>query len=79
MGHAELVVGVQIVGRTTDVDDAVKVVLAQPDDLFLATDLAVTGPVTARSFANCQLILDDPNEITWLNTEGPLAAKFLRH
>lgn len=78
-GHSKLVVGMQIVGGATDVHDAVKIVLAQPDDLFLATYLSMARSVPAGAFADCQLILHDPDEITGLDSKRPLATEFLRH
>ena len=78
-GHTQLVVGVQVVWCATDVDDPLEIVLAQPDDFFLASYLAMACPVATRTLANGELILHDPDEITGLNSEGPLATQFLRH
>lgn len=66
--HSQLVVRMQIVGSAADVDDAVEVVLTQPYDFLLATNLAVARTVSARSFTNGELILDDPDEIAGLDS-----------
>lgn len=51
-GHSKLVVGMQIVGGATDVHDAVKIVLAQPNDFFLATYLSMARSVPAGALAD---------------------------
>ena len=39
----------------------------------------MAGSIATGSLADSELVLDDPREITWLDAERPLAAKFLRH
>jgi len=77
IGDANFVVGLQVVRCTADVDDAMKVVFAQPNDFLLSPYFAVTRPESTGSLADGQLVLDDPDQVTRLNTERPLAAKLL--
>jgi len=77
VGNADFFVRLQVVWRTTHADDAVEVILAQPDDFLLTTHLSVAGAETTRALADCQAVFDDPCQIARLNSERPLAAKFL--
>ena len=77
--HSKLVVGMQIVWSAADVHNAMEVVLAQPDDFFLSSNLAMAGTVSTGTLTDGELILYDPNEITGLDSKGPLATEFLRH
>src|SRR5205823_12523594 len=60
---AELVVGVEVVGRRQQADDAREPLLAHPDDLLLAAHLAVVGAVATDALRHRQLVLDDPEEV----------------
>jgi len=66
--HVEFVVVVQVVRSTNDGNDAAKIVFAKPDDFFLATHSAVIGAETTRSFANGELVFNDPGEVSWGNS-----------
>src|SRR3954454_15727355 len=59
----QLVVVVQVVRRRDDADEAPEAVLAQPDDLLLATDAAMVLAISARSLADGELVLHDPGEV----------------
>jgi hypothetical protein len=69
----------QIVWSAADVHNAMEVVLAQPDDFFLPSNLAMAGTVSTGTLTDGELILYDPNEITGLDSKCPLATEFLRH
>jgi hypothetical protein len=77
--HVEFFVCVQVVGRSNDGDNEVEMVLAQPDDFFLATNAAMVVAVSPWSLTNGKAILDDPGEITRGNSKGPFSAKFRGH
>jgi hypothetical protein len=55
----------------------VKIIFAKPDDFFLPAHFAMAGAVPAGSLADGELILDNPDQITRLDTKRPLAAEFL--
>ena len=71
--HVEFVVVVQVMWSTDNRNDAAKIVLTKPNNFFLATHSAVIGAETTRTFANSKLVLNDPGEVSWGNSEGPLA------
>jgi hypothetical protein len=77
VGHTQFVVGMQVMRSTTDVHNAVKIIFAKPDDFFLPAHFAMAGAVPAGSLADGELILDNPDQITRLDTKRPLAAEFL--
>ena len=72
-GDAELVVGVQVVGRRQQRDDPGEALAPQPEDLLLAADPAVVAGVAAGPLADGQLVLDDPGEEAGRDPPGPLA------
>ena len=53
---------------------AAKATFANPDDLFLAPNSAVTVAHASRPLADRQLVLEDPREVTRRDAEGPLPA-----
>ncbi len=63
----------QVVRSADDGNDAAKIILAQPNNFFLATHSAVISAETTRTFANSELVLNDPGEVSWGNSKGPLA------
>ena len=69
----------QVVWRSNDGDDEIKMVLTQPDDFFLATDTAVVFAVTAGAFTNGEAVLDDPREIAGSDSQCPFSAKLRGH
>ena len=58
--HPEFFVIVEVVIGLDQGDDGVEPLLAQPDDLFLATNSAMVVAVAAWSLTDRQPILDDP-------------------
>jgi hypothetical protein len=78
-GHIEFFIGVQVVRRSNDGNNKVEMVLAQPDDFFLATNATVIIAVSPWSLTNGKAVLDDPCEITRGNSKGPFSAKFRGH
>ena len=71
--HIQLVVVVQVVRSTNDGNNTTKIVLAKPNDFFLSTNAAVIGAETARTLANGEFVFNDPGEVSWGNSKGPLA------
>ena len=77
--HVQFVVVVQVMRSTNDGDNAAKIDLTQPNDFFLSTNSAVIGAETARTLANGEFVFNDPGEVSWGNSKGPLAPKFWWH
>ena len=73
--QAELVVVVQVVRRRDDADHAAEPVLAQPDDLLLATDATMVVAVPAGTLADRQLVFHEPREVARRDAERPLPAQ----
>ena len=71
--HIQLVVAVLVVRSTNDGNNTTKIVLAKPNDFFLSTNAAVIGAETARALANGEFVFNDPGEVSWGNSKGPLA------
>jgi hypothetical protein len=53
---------------TNDGNDAAKIVLSKPNDFFLTTHATMICPETARTFANGELVFNDPGEVSWGNS-----------
>jgi len=66
--HVEFVVVVQVMRSTDDGNNAAKIVFAQPNNFFLATHSAVISAETTRTFANGELVFNDPGEVSWGNS-----------
>ena len=66
--HVQFVVVVQVVRSTNDGNDAAKIVFAKPNNFFLATHSAVISAETTRTFANGELVFNDPGEVSWGNS-----------
>ena len=77
--QVELVVVVQVVRRLDDRDRVVEPVLANPDDLLLTPHPTVVVAVAAGTFADRQLVLEDPGEMAGHDAECPLAAQLRGH
>ena len=71
--HVEFVVVVQVVWSTNDGNDAAKIVFAKPNNFFLAAHSAVVSAETTRTLANGEFVFNDPGEVSWGNSQGPLA------
>ncbi len=61
--EAELLIGMEVVGRTEEGHDSGEALGAQPQQLFLAPNLAVVGRVAPRPLADGEMVLDDPAEV----------------
>jgi hypothetical protein len=66
--HVQLVVVVQVMRSTNDGNNTTKVVLAKPNDFFLAANSAVIGAKTTRTLANGEFVFNDPGEVSWGNS-----------
>jgi hypothetical protein len=53
---------------TNDGNNTTKVVLAKPNDFFLATNSAVIGAETTWTLANGEFVFNDPGEVSWGNS-----------
>src|SRR5581483_11705860 len=71
--HPELVVGMEVVGRREERHHPGEALLAQPDDLLLAADLAVVAGVAAGPLRDGDAVLDHPREVARGDAGGPLA------
>src|SRR5437763_3506135 len=71
--HAQLVVGVEVVGRRQERDHPVEALFPDPDDLLLAPDPAVGAGVAPGTLADRQVVLDDPREVPRRDPGRPLA------
>jgi hypothetical protein len=71
--HVQLVVVVQVMRSTNDGNNTTKIVLAKPNDFFLSANSAVIGAETTRTLANGEFVFNDPGEVSWGNSKGPLA------
>jgi hypothetical protein len=58
---------------TNDGNNTTKIVLAKPNDFFLSANSAVIGAETTRTLANGEFVFNDPGEVSWGNSKGPLA------
>src|SRR4029079_1147293 len=58
---------------------AAEAVLADPDDLLLASHAAVVLAVAAGALADGELVADDPGEVAGGDAEGPLPAQARGH
>jgi hypothetical protein len=65
--------------RTNNGDDAAEFVFTQPDDFFLPTNPTMVCAKPTWAFANSQLVLNNPGEVSWGDSKGPLAPKFWWH
>jgi len=54
-------------------------VLAQPDDFFLAAYSAVVFAVTTRALTDGEAVFDDPREIAGSDSQCPFSAKLRGH
>jgi hypothetical protein len=66
--HVEFVIVVQVVRSTNDGNNATKIVFTKPDNFFLAAHSAVISAETTRTFANGELVFNDPGEVSWGNS-----------
>src|SRR5256714_9961644 len=73
VGHAHLVVGVEVVGGVEQRHHHGEAVLPEPDDLLQPPDLAVVAGIAAGALAGRHPVLDDPAEHAGLDAPGPLA------
>ena len=71
--HVQFVVVMQVVRSADNGNDAAEIILAEPNNFFLPAHSAVIGAETTRTFANGELVLNDPGEVSWCNSQGPLA------
>jgi hypothetical protein len=53
---------------TNNGNDTSKIVFSEPDDFLLATHSAVISAETTRTFANGELVFNDPGEVSWGNS-----------
>jgi hypothetical protein len=63
----------QVVRSANNRNNTSKIVLAKPNDFFLSANSAVIGAKTTRTLANGEFVFNDPGEVSWGNSEGPLA------
>src|SRR5688572_14501928 len=73
MGHAHLVVGVEVVRGVEQRHDHGEATLSQPDELLQPPHLAVVAGVAPRPLAGRHAVLDDPAEHAGFDPPGPLA------
>ena len=73
VGHVQFVVVVQVMRSTNDGNDATEIIFTKPDNFFLAANSAVIGAETTRTLANGEFVFNDPGEVSWGNSKGPLA------
>lgn len=66
--HVQFVVVMQVVRCADDGNNATKIVLTKPNDLFLSTNSAVISAKTARTLANGEFVFNDPGEVSWGNS-----------
>ena len=71
--HVQLVVVVQVMRSANDGNYTTKIVLTKPNDFFLAANSAVISAETTRTLANGEFVFNDPGEVSWGNSKGPLA------
>ena len=71
--HVQLVVIVQVMRSTNDGNNTTKIVLTKPNDFLLSPNATVIGAETARTLANGEFVFNDPGEVSWGNSKGPLA------
>ncbi len=74
IGEVEFVVIVQVVRCTDDRDDASKIVFTKPNNLFLTANPTVVDAVATRTFANSELVFNNPREIARGDPERPLSS-----
>src|SRR5258706_1382640 len=73
VGHAHLVVGVEVVGRVEERHHHGEAVLPHPDDLLQSPHLAVIAGIAPEPLAGRHAVLDDPAEHAGLDAPGPHA------
>ncbi|KAG1648107.1 hypothetical protein GQR58_030095 [Nymphon striatum] len=72
---AQLLVCLEVVRARDHRNRQVETIVHHPDDFFLATDRAVAGSFATQSFADRELVLENPQKVTRLNSLRPLAAQ----
>jgi len=73
--QTEFFVGLQIVRVRDHGDRQIEIVVENPNNFFLAAHGTVVGTLAAQTLAYCDLVLENPREMTRFNTLRPLASQ----